>query len=67
MRLCLVHAAFLTSAGFVFSYQMIGKLGGHAGHIMALLLLGKEEPYLMLTGSRDHYIKVTYCALRSLY
>jgi hypothetical protein len=30
---------------------MIGKLGGHAGHVMALLLLGKEEPYLMLTGS----------------
>lgn len=40
------------------SYQMIGKLGGHAGHVMALLLLGNQEPYLMLTGSRDHYIKV---------
>ncbi|CAB3988481.1 Kinesin KIF21A [Paramuricea clavata] len=40
------------------NYQMIGKLGGHAGHVMALLLLGIEEPYLMLTGSRDHYIKM---------
>ncbi|XP_028393675.1 kinesin-like protein KIF21A isoform X2 [Dendronephthya gigantea] len=40
------------------NYQMIGKLGGHAGHVMALLLLGNQEPYLMLTGSRDHYIKL---------
>ena len=37
---------------------MIGKLGGHAGNVMTILLLGAEEPYLMLTGSRDHYIKV---------
>lgn len=40
------------------NYQMVGKLGGHAGHVMTLLLLGNEEPYLMLTGSRDHYIKL---------
>ena len=39
---------------------MVGKLGGHAGHVMTLLLLGNEEPYLMLTGSRDHYIKVKF-------
>ena len=39
---------------------MLGKLGGHAGHIMTLLLLGSEEPYLILTGSRDHYIKVKW-------
>lgn len=61
VRLCLINVSVLMSFGFVLSYQMIGKLGGHAGHVMTLLLLGKEEPYLMLTGSRDHYIKVGGC------
>ena len=58
-----MKVAYVIELWFLFicvSYQMLGKLGGHAGHIMTLLLLGSEEPYLILTGSRDHYIKVKW-------
>lgn len=44
--------------GFSFSYSMTGKLGGHAGPVMTLLLRETNKESLVFTGSRDHYVKV---------
>ncbi|XP_068706448.1 kinesin-like protein KIF21A [Montipora foliosa] len=44
------------------NYSMTGKLGGHAGPVMTILLQesskesGRES--LVFTGSRDHYVKI---------
>lgn len=37
---------------------MTGKLGGHAGPVMTLLLRETNKESLVFTGSRDHYVKV---------
>ena len=44
---------------------MTGKLGGHAGPVMAILVQQKNNDTLVYTGSRDHYIKVS-CAVFSI-
>ena len=42
-----------------FSYSMTGKLGGHAGPVMTVLLRETNRESLVFTGSRDHYVKVS--------
>ena len=37
---------------------MTGKLGGHAGPVMTVLLKEANKESLVFTGSRDHYVKV---------
>lgn len=37
---------------------MTGKLGGHAGPVMTVLLKESNKESLVFTGSRDHYVKV---------
>lgn len=37
---------------------MTGKLGGHAGPVMTVLLRETNKESLVFTGSRDHYVKV---------
>lgn len=37
---------------------MTGKLGGHAGPVMTVLLKETNKESLVFTGSRDHYVKV---------
>ena len=55
-----------------FSYSMTGKLGGHAGPVMTVLLKETSKESLVFTGSRDHYVKVrpalllSYCAAASM-
>ena len=44
-----------------FSYSMTGKLGGHAGPVMTVLLRETNKESLVFTGSRDHYVKVSLC------
>lgn len=43
---------------FFISYAMTGKLGGHAGPVMTVLLRETNKESLVFTGSRDHYVKV---------
>ena len=43
---------------FFISYSMTGKLGGHAGPVMTVLLKEANKESLVFTGSRDHYVKV---------
>ena len=43
---------------FFISYTMTGKLGGHAGPVMTVLLKETNKESLVFTGSRDHYVKV---------
>lgn len=43
---------------FFISYAMTGKLGGHAGPVMTVLLKETNKESLVFTGSRDHYVKV---------
>jgi len=38
---------------------MTGKLGGHAGPVMTVLLRETNKESLVFTGSRDHYVKVS--------
>lgn len=40
------------------SYAMTGKLGGHAGPVMTVLLRETNKESLVFTGSRDHYVKI---------
>lgn len=40
------------------SYSMTGKLGGHAGPVMTVLLKETNKESLVFTGSRDHYVKI---------
>lgn len=40
------------------SYSMTGKLGGHAGPVMTVLLKETSKESLVFTGSRDHYVKI---------
>lgn len=42
-----------------FSGSMTGKLGGHAGPVMTVLLRETNKESLVFTGSRDHYVKVS--------
>ena len=37
---------------------MTGKLGGHAGPVMTVLLRETNKESIVFTGSRDHYVKV---------
>jgi len=37
---------------------MTGKLGGHAGPVMTVLLKETNKESLVFTGSRDHYVKI---------
>ena len=37
---------------------MTGKLGGHAGPVMTVLLKETNKESIVFTGSRDHYVKV---------
>lgn len=46
---------------FCFSYSMTGKLGGHAGPVMTVLLRETNKESVVFTGSRDHYVKVCAC------
>ncbi|XP_031568029.1 kinesin-like protein KIF21A [Actinia tenebrosa] len=39
-------------------YSMTGKLGGHAGPVMAVLERRRDNDTLVFTGSRDHFIKI---------
>ena len=41
---------------------MTGKLGGHAGPVMTVLLRETNKESLVFTGSRDHYVKVSLVA-----
>lgn len=40
---------------------MTGKLGGHAGPVMTVLLRETNKESVVFTGSRDHYVKVRAC------
>nr|XP_058952852.1 kinesin-like protein KIF21A [Pocillopora verrucosa] len=40
------------------SYSMTGKLGGHAGPVMTVLLRETNKESVVFTGSRDHYVKI---------
>ena len=44
---------------------MTGKLGGHAGPVMTVLLKETSKESLVFTGSRDHYVKVRPALLLS--
>ena len=44
---------------------MTGKLGGHAGPVMTVLLKETSKESLVFTGSRDHYVKVRHALLLS--
>ena len=46
---------------------MTGKLGGHAGPVMTVLLKETSKESLVFTGSRDHYVKVRPALLLSSF